>query len=756
MADIDVELQAIEKAVYGEEVRDSIHDAIDKMNHDLETAIGHQLLTVDSTLTQTGQGADAKVTGELISETYNSSNKFLAGDHVVKDGVLNECIQSITSPEAWSNSKWQPLNVGNLVRTAKRLGTQYSETGYNTLAKGTFDRGVFNPANNTYSLGYTYRIAARTPIQFSYPVKLIIADGFRILPYLYNSTNGTYSQGSWITAGYYNMDANRPYFFQIARVTEDTSELADIDYFLQQVTYTPVWNKSYVIHIAGDGTTDDGAIISSEIARGVREGYSRFEFDPKKTAYISTPMVLSNNIEIEGNGISLRSVNLSTGTGITPTRIISSTSASSIVFRDITFVGSSSSSITSGSGTPDNLIYLQSCTNIRFESCRIAYYDSDINTSLSGYDEYSRAERWSAAVCLSCTDIHFIDCSLDHVKREGITLSKCTDFSIVGLQSYDNYTVHSYTPLNLFDCNIGIIDRIYMVHASATSAINFFTSNTILENSVIIATNDSSSGLDLGNEIHADHYYTNDIIANNYIKSTIRRMGVEYGHQNLKIIGNIIDGSETNAYIMAMPCGDVTLENNTIIAKPARYCCHFANGNGTYVLRGNRFSGRNAINLAPRENEVTNVILEDNYATCPLIEIQNVSYVNSSTRIVIKSINNVTESNAIKTVSSTTTSLTDTFKIDVQGGRSKVSSAIDMPMTLELNGHTYEGSDRLLTVSVSNLINMLYCYAKAGLIHATGSSTITGNMHFCTAYALTSVDSGSTDSMTKSNNVLLL
>lgn len=53
MADISAELAAIESAVYGEEVRDAIRDGLEKMNSDLNTAIGTQVIdraTVDDIL----------------------------------------------------------------------------------------------------------------------------------------------------------------------------------------------------------------------------------------------------------------------------------------------------------------------------------------------------------------------------------------------------------------------------------------------------------------------------------------------------------------------------------------------------------------------------------------------------------------------------------------------------------------------------------------------------------------------------------
>ena len=68
MADISSELQAIMDAVYGEEVRGSIHDAIDAINTAIESAIDRQLLVIDNTLTQSNQAADAAVTGTDLSK----------------------------------------------------------------------------------------------------------------------------------------------------------------------------------------------------------------------------------------------------------------------------------------------------------------------------------------------------------------------------------------------------------------------------------------------------------------------------------------------------------------------------------------------------------------------------------------------------------------------------------------------------------------------------------------------------------------
>ena len=91
MANISTELAAILSAIYGKDVRDSIYNAIDKMNISLEDAIDNQLLRIDSTLTENGQAADSSVVGERIQaveETINTSVTTLMADAITYKGDL--------------------------------------------------------------------------------------------------------------------------------------------------------------------------------------------------------------------------------------------------------------------------------------------------------------------------------------------------------------------------------------------------------------------------------------------------------------------------------------------------------------------------------------------------------------------------------------------------------------------------------------------------------------------------------------------
>lgn len=68
MADISNEIEAFQSAKYGEEVRSSLVSAINKINTEVENAVENQIIQLDSTLTQSGYGADAKKTGDEISD----------------------------------------------------------------------------------------------------------------------------------------------------------------------------------------------------------------------------------------------------------------------------------------------------------------------------------------------------------------------------------------------------------------------------------------------------------------------------------------------------------------------------------------------------------------------------------------------------------------------------------------------------------------------------------------------------------------
>lgn len=145
---------------------------------------------IDASLSVSGAGADAEVTGSYTRENNSAFNKFI-----------------------------------------ESFDTQ--------LSKGYFQHGVYNPGTGNTTM-LMYRIGSRAAIHFDTPVVLTIAAGFRILPYVFD--NNVWTQGGW-TTGSYELVPTKQYQFQIARVTEDPDEVADFEEFFSAVTVTNTYAK---------------------------------------------------------------------------------------------------------------------------------------------------------------------------------------------------------------------------------------------------------------------------------------------------------------------------------------------------------------------------------------------------------------------------------------------------------------------------------------------------------------------------------
>lgn len=124
-------------------------------------------------------------------------------------------------------------SLANTVETVRMTSGAFENNMTTYLATGKWVRGVYNPATQALTTSFTYRISTMEPISFPFFATLKIAPGFRFHPYLY--TNGAWTAGGWKT-GEWKVEAGVQFYGQIARATEDTSETANINEFLSQVT----------------------------------------------------------------------------------------------------------------------------------------------------------------------------------------------------------------------------------------------------------------------------------------------------------------------------------------------------------------------------------------------------------------------------------------------------------------------------------------------------------------------------------------
>ena len=110
----------------------------------------------------------------------------------------------------------------------------YQDDNKLLLSRGNFDRNVFVPTDSGgYVNEYPYRISSRNAIKFGFDAVLEIATGFRI-------NISLFSGGDWVAQGWstgtLTIPRNTSFYAQIARVTEDTTETANVYAFLNTVT----------------------------------------------------------------------------------------------------------------------------------------------------------------------------------------------------------------------------------------------------------------------------------------------------------------------------------------------------------------------------------------------------------------------------------------------------------------------------------------------------------------------------------------
>ena len=75
--------------------------------------------TIDNTLTVSGAGADARITGLNLSTTFNPSTVYKENDIVLYTGRLYRCGINMAEAEAWDSSHWELISVSDLLTYVK-------------------------------------------------------------------------------------------------------------------------------------------------------------------------------------------------------------------------------------------------------------------------------------------------------------------------------------------------------------------------------------------------------------------------------------------------------------------------------------------------------------------------------------------------------------------------------------------------------------------------------------------------------------
>ena len=157
---------------------------------------------IDSSLTVSGAGADAKITG---------------------DGIFSN----------------RDTIIGNLI----------ADSDYKKLLPTTFTHGSWiRSGSNVNKASADYRVCSTTKFDFDDSTTYNIASGFEIRRFWFNKTTEEFINfdGNWIT-GNVTFDNDKKYLINIKRVTEDTTEVADITEFAN-VVYIPDYNTTEAIN----------------------------------------------------------------------------------------------------------------------------------------------------------------------------------------------------------------------------------------------------------------------------------------------------------------------------------------------------------------------------------------------------------------------------------------------------------------------------------------------------------------------------
>ncbi|MBD9712248.1 family 20 glycosylhydrolase [Enterococcus faecium] len=161
-----------------------------------------------------------------LSEGSTTGDAELIDARIGYDGVVYE--------SAGDSVRKQVIKLN---RNLKNL----AENGVTTLeAYGGFVRA--DMYDGILSESIKYRVSSNVIFAFDRDIKLTINNGFRIRLFFFS--NGVYSNMSNWTTGEYTVPKNTPFKIVIARVTENTSETADVLEFVSSTSFSSILSEN--------------------------------------------------------------------------------------------------------------------------------------------------------------------------------------------------------------------------------------------------------------------------------------------------------------------------------------------------------------------------------------------------------------------------------------------------------------------------------------------------------------------------------
>lgn len=182
----------------------------------IPTGVAYARLAIDSSYISDRQGMV-----EFVDAIGDISTVFVeySDIDITTHGInyLNETVDTLV-PQVAENTE----NIEAI------LGTEKTIDNLTTFARGSAG------SSGAYETYYQYRVATPDIYTLTQDITITIADGFRV--YLNYFSNGTRTSGGWTPSGTF-IPSGSQIRMMIARVTEDTSEIADVELFCSKVLY---------------------------------------------------------------------------------------------------------------------------------------------------------------------------------------------------------------------------------------------------------------------------------------------------------------------------------------------------------------------------------------------------------------------------------------------------------------------------------------------------------------------------------------
>lgn len=177
---------------------------------------------------ETNTATVAHATGSYFlwkGEVYQATTAIAVGDTIASGTNCSKAL--ITSEIAKTTGEIADL---------KNQITQLENDGTSRLDASIFVHGGLNVNTGAIVNGYNYRCSAKENIVYTRKIVLTPASGYRFYPLYMSGSTVTFAVG-WQTAAF-TISANQEFRILIAKVTEDTSSIANINEFVNAIEVT--------------------------------------------------------------------------------------------------------------------------------------------------------------------------------------------------------------------------------------------------------------------------------------------------------------------------------------------------------------------------------------------------------------------------------------------------------------------------------------------------------------------------------------